>query len=130
ILLSVTVLLGIGGVEKSMEHARDTARILTDIDPDFASALTVMIVPGTPLYEEYVQGKFVLPDQFGFLNEIGTIVAQSNFTDCFFASNHASNYLPVKAKLPEEKEEAVKLITDVIKKGERSSLRAEHMRAL
>jgi len=130
IILSVTVLLGIGGVKKSMEHARDTARILSDIDPDFASALTVMIVPGTPLHEEYIQGKFVLPDQFGFLNEIGTIVAQSNFTNCFFASNHASNYLPVKAKLPEEKEKTVKLITDVIQKGERGVLRAEHMRAL
>jgi len=130
IILSVTVLLGIGGVTKSMEHARDTARILSDIDPDFASALTVMIVPGTPLYEEYIKGRFVLPDQFGFLNEIGTIVAQSNFTNCFFASNHASNYLPVKAKLPEEKEKAVKLITDVIQKGERGVLRAEHMRAL
>jgi len=130
IILSVTVLLGIGGVKKSMEHARDTARILSDIDPDFASALTVMIVPGTPLHEEYIQGKFVLPDQFGFLNEIGAIVAQSNFTNCFFASNHASNYLPVKAKLPEEKEKAVKLITDVIQKGERGVLRAEHMRAL
>ena len=130
ISLSVTVLLGIGGVEKSMEHARDTARILTDIDPDFASALTVMVVPGTPLHEEYIQGKFVLPDQFGFLNEIGTIIAQSNFTNCFFASNHASNYLPVKANLPEEKDKAVKLITDVINNGNRSSLRAEYMRAL
>ncbi len=130
IQLSVTVLLGIGGVEKSMEHARDTARILSDIDPEYASALTVMIVPGTPLYEEYQRGEFVLPDQFQLLNEIGTMIAQSNFTNCFFASNHASNYLPVKARLPREKEKAVKLINDVIKKGDRSFLRAENMRAL
>ncbi len=130
IQLSVTVLLGIGGVEKSMEHARDTASILTDIDPEYASALTVMIVPGTPLYEEFQRGEFVLPDQFQLLNEIGTMIAQSNFTDCFFASNHASNYLPVKARLPREKEKAVKLINDVIKKGDRSFLRAENMRAL
>lgn len=130
IQLSVTVLLGIGGVEKSMEHARDTARILTDIDPEYASALTVMIVPGTPLYEEYQRGDFVLPDQFQLLNEIGTMIAQSNFTDCFFASNHASNYLPVKARLPREKEKAVKLINDVINKGDRSFLRAENLRAL
>lgn len=130
IQLSVTVLLGIGGVEKSMEHARDTARILTDIDPEYASALTVMIVPGTPLYEEYQRGDFVLPDQFQLLNEIGSMIAQSNFTDCFFASNHASNYLPVKARLPREKEKAVKLINDVINKGDRSFLRAENMRAL
>jgi len=130
ILLSVTVLLGIGGVSQSMEHARDTARILSDIDPDYASALTVMIVPGTPLYEDHIQGEFVLPDEFGCLKEIATMMAESNFTNCFFASNHASNYYPVKANLPEEKEKAVKMITDVIRKGERSLLRSEHMRAL
>jgi len=46
--LSVTVLLGIAGVEKSMEHARDTASLLTEIDPEYVGALTVMVVPGTP----------------------------------------------------------------------------------
>ena len=104
--------------------------ILSDIDPDYASALTVMIVPGTPLHEDYKQKKFVLPDQFGCLNEIRIMIDQSHFTDCFFASNHASNYLPVKARLPKEKDKVVKLISEVIQKGERSVLRSEHMRAL
>ena len=62
ILLSVTVLLGIGGVEGSERHARETARILTDMDPDYVGALSVMVVPGTPLHEEYVQGTFQVPD--------------------------------------------------------------------
>ncbi|SEM31576.1 Radical SAM superfamily protein [Syntrophus gentianae] len=130
IQLSVTVLLGIGGVEKSMEHATETARILSDIDPDYASALTVMIVPGTPLYEEHVQGKFILPDEFGCLKEIAVMIAQANFTNCFFASNHASNYYPVKANLPRDKEKTVRLLAEVINKGQRSLLRSEHLRAL
>ncbi|ABC77417.1 oxygen-independent coproporphyrinogen III oxidase, Fe-S oxidoreductase [Syntrophus aciditrophicus SB] len=130
ILLSVTVLLGIGGVEKSMEHARDTARILSDIDPDYASALTLMMVPGTPIYDDFIQGKFVIPDQYGCLKEIGMILEQSNFTDCFFTSNHASNYLPVKARMPKEKEKVVRLIEEVIQKGQSSVLRSENMRAL
>ena len=45
IMLSVTVILGLGGIEKSIEHAMDTARILTDMDPDYAGALTLMLVP-------------------------------------------------------------------------------------
>jgi len=130
IQLSVTVLLGIGGVEKSTEHAADTARILTDIDPDYASALTVMIVPGTPLYENYLQGRFVLPDEFGCLKEIELMIDQSNFTNCFFASNHASNYYPVKANLPQDREKTLRLLADVIKRGQRSMLRSEHLRAL
>ena len=53
ITLSVTVILGLGGVEGSRKHAVETARILSDIDPDFAGALTLMLVPGTPLHKDW-----------------------------------------------------------------------------
>lgn len=98
--LSVTVLLGIGGIEHSIEHALDTARILTEIDPDYVGALTVMVVPGTPLHDDYLTGRFVLPDTFGFLRELELMIANSTFTNCFFTANHASNYLPIRARLP------------------------------
>ncbi len=38
ITLSVTVLLGIGGIADSEKHARATAKILTDMDPDYVGA--------------------------------------------------------------------------------------------
>ncbi|HAR97526.1 MAG TPA: radical SAM protein [Syntrophus sp. (in: bacteria)] len=130
ILLSVTVLLGIGGRTHSIEHATETAKILTRIDPDFTGALTVMVVPGTPLYEDQQAGRFQLPDTFGFLTELGTMIAQSQFTDCFFTSNHASNYLPIRARLPQEKEDTVRMIQEVIRRGDRGLLRPESLRAL
>ncbi len=130
ITLSVTVLLGIGGKKKSMAHALNTAKILTEIDPDYVGALTVMVVPGTPLHEEYMSGNFKLPDTFGFLKELGTIVAKSDFTDCFFTSNHASNYLPVRARMPWKKDETVDLIYNVIKSENENLLRPEFMRGL
>lgn len=130
ITLSVTVLLGIGGTEKSDEHARDTAKVLTEMDPDFVGALTVMVVPGTPLHDEQVAGTFELPDQFGFLEELRTMIAESNFTNCFFTSNHASNYLPLRVRLPEEKERTVRLIDDVIRSQDRRILRPEYLRGL
>lgn len=130
ITLSVTVILGAGGKERSVEHARDTARILTDIDPDYVGALTLMIVPGTLLYAAYDNGEFQLPDQFGFLNELGIMIANSRFTRCFFTSNHASNYLPVRARLPEEKERTVAMIQKVIAAANRGVLRPEYARAL
>ncbi len=61
IVLSVTVLLGIGGVEGSEEHAHQTASLLTEIDPEFAGALTLTLVPGTPLHREAREGKFSIP---------------------------------------------------------------------
>lgn len=128
--LSATILLGIGGVEKSVEHALDTARILTDMDPDYVGALTVMVVPGTPLHDDYVAGRFVLPDTFGFLKELGLIIAHSNFTNCFFTANHASNYLPIRARMPEEKEATVAMIQRVIDEADKKVLRPEYLRGL
>jgi len=130
IKLSVTVLLGIGGKTKSMDHALDTARVLTEIDPDYVGALTVMVVPGTTLYEEQMSGKFELPDKFGFLEELGIMVANSDFTECFFTSNHASNYLPIRARMPQEKNETTELIQSVIESSNKKMLRPEYMRGL
>jgi radical SAM superfamily enzyme YgiQ (UPF0313 family) len=130
ITLSVTVILGLGGVEKSIEHARDTAKILSDIDPDYVGALTLMFVPETELYEDYLAGRFVLPDKFGFIRELYLMIAESNFTNCYFTSNHASNYLPIKTYLPREKEKILKLIGSVIKDEDLSRIRPEYLRGL
>jgi len=130
ITLSVTVLLGIGGRAKSMEHALDTARVLTEIDPDYVGALTVMVVPGTALYEEQMSGRFELPDKFGFIEELGIMVANSDFTNCFFTSNHASNYLPIRARMPQEKDKTTELIQRVIESSNKKMLRPEYLRGL
>jgi radical SAM superfamily enzyme YgiQ (UPF0313 family) len=130
ITLSVTVLLGLAGVRHGPEHALATAKILSDIDPDFASALTLMIVPGTPLHGEMEAGRFQLPSPFQMLEELGTIIAHSNFTNCYFTSNHASNYLPIKARLPRDKEAVVRLIQNVVSSHDTSLLRPEFLRGL
>ena len=130
IILSVTVLLGLGGLEKSIEHAIDTAKILSDMDPDYVGALTLMLVPETELYEDYLAGRFVLPDKFGFIRELYLMIANSNFTNCYFTSNHASNYLPVKAYLPRDKEKILKMISSVINEKDLSQIRPEYLRGL
>jgi len=130
IVLSVTVLLGIGGRDMSDEHATETARILTEIDPDYAGALTVMVKPGTALHEAVQEGAFELPDTFQCLSELARMIGESHMTKCFFASNHASNYLPIRAHLPEDKEQTVALLNSVIERRDESLLRPEFMRAL
>jgi len=130
ITLSATVLLGLGGMEHGQQHALATAKILSDIDPDFASALTLMVVPGTPLYEDMEAGRFQLPSPFRLLEELGTIIAHANFSRCYFTSNHASNYLPIKARLPKDKEAVVRLIHNVVSSRDASQLRPEFLRGL
>ena len=128
IKLSVTVLLGIAGRDKSLEHARATGQMLSTMDPDYIGALTVMLIPGTPLWEEYERGEFELPDQLGLLKELREMILHTNLTHGLFFSNHASNYLPVKARLPKGKQDALDLI-DTALRGE-IGLKPEWMRAL
>ncbi len=130
ITLSVTVILGLGGIEGSQNHALSTAKILSDIDPDFAGTLTILLVPGTPLHKDCKEGRFSLISPFQSLEELKLIIQNSHFSNCFFTANHASNYLPIKAWLPQQKAEIIKLIDDVLAKRDMFQLRPEFTRAL
>jgi radical SAM superfamily enzyme YgiQ (UPF0313 family) len=130
ILLSVTVLVGIAGTAGSLVHARKTGEVLSRMDPDYIGALTVMIVPGTELADKAEKGDFVLPDTWGLLEELGAILAHTDVTDCLFTSNHASNYLPLRITLPDEKEDALAIIEHVLAENRVDLLRPEHLRGL
>lgn len=126
--LSVTVLLGIAGRQRSLEHARATGALLSDMDPDYIGALTVMLIPGTPLYADFKRGAFELPTETELLLELREMIAHTDLTRGLFFSNHASNYLPVRARLPRGKQDALDLIDRALK-GE-VGLKPEWMRAL
>lgn len=131
ILLSQTVILGIGGTDLSIQHGVETGSLLGEISPDYASALTLILVPGTGLHEDFEKGKFRLPGRFGLLDELRLIIENMNVKKkCYFTCNHASNYLPVKAALPDEREKVVKLLTRVIESGDEQILKPEYMRGL
>ncbi|WP_285905836.1 radical SAM protein [Pseudodesulfovibrio pelocollis] len=105
--LNVTVINGLGGVERSMEHARATGLALSAMDPDQIGALSLMLVPGTPLYDRHARGEFVLPDATGMLAEIREMLAHLTLTRGLFLANHASNYLPLKVRLPSGRDAAL-----------------------
>jgi radical SAM superfamily enzyme YgiQ (UPF0313 family) len=129
--LSQTVLLGLGGVELSEVHAIDTGKLLGEMSPHYASALTVMLIPYTPLGRDAAAGKFSLPDKFGTLKELRLMVENMHVKrDCFFTSNHASNYLPIRAHFPQDREAVLALLDEVITRGDESMLKPEYLRAL
>jgi radical SAM superfamily enzyme YgiQ (UPF0313 family) len=130
ILLSVTVILGLGGVSGSKRHALETARILTEMDPDYAGALTLTLIPETPLYKEWERGEFELITPFDSLGELKTIVENSTFSHCFFSSMHASNYYAIRGSMPEDKERVLKQLNDLLSKRDPDMLRPEYLRGL
>lgn len=127
---SVMVLLGIGGVDLSEQHATNTASMLTAMDPPFVGALTTTVVPSTPLFEAQQRGAFTLPGKMALLGELRTIVAESDFSSCRFSANHASNYLPIRASLPDQKSSLVELLDEVLARGDERVLKPEWMRGL
>lgn len=130
ILLSVTVILGLGGPGGSIRHARETARILTEIDPDYAGALTLMVVPGTPTAEAVSTGRLKLLDPFESLDELRLIVAESQFTRCFFSSMHASNYFALRGTLPDDRDRLLGELDAIRHRRDPKLLRPEFMRGL
>ena len=128
--LSLTVLLGLAGLAGSDKHARETGGILSEIDPEFAGALTYTPVPGTPLFEDIEDGKFQMITPFQSLEELRIIIENAHMTNCFFSSMHASNYLTIRGMLPGEKERMLKQLKAVLDKHDESLLRPEYLRGL
>lgn len=127
---SVILMLGVGGTAMSERHAKGSASLLTALDPPYAAALTTTVLPGTPLGRLQDEGEFELPGKFGLLEELYTIVAESELSGCRFSSNHASNYLPVRADLPQDKPQLLEAIRAVIAEGDERVLKPEWMRGL
>lgn len=127
IKLSVIALLGIAS-ERSDEHARGTADLITRMDPEFFSALTVTVVPDTPLDRLAKKGRFAVPPIAKLLTELRTMVAEARPKSAVFRTNHASNYLPLAGRLPEDRERIVAVIDAAL--AGRIPLRGESQRGL
>ena len=130
ILLSVTVILGLGGVKGSEKHVLETARILTEMDPDYAGALTLTLIPKTKLYKEWKQGDFELITPFDSLRELKTIVESSTFSNCFFSSMHASNYYAIRGSMPKDRDKVLKQLNALLSRKDPNLLRPEFLRGL
>ncbi len=128
--LSLTIILGLGGIEHSERHARATADALNAIDPEYVGALTLMIAKGTPLHELVQQGKFRPMNAMEILIELRTLINGLQLTNCIFRTNHASNYLPLGGTLSKDKQAILDILDEVIRSGDKTSLRPEYYRGL
>jgi radical SAM superfamily enzyme YgiQ (UPF0313 family) len=128
--LSVMVLLGLAGRSGSERHARATGRFLAAGAPTYGAALTVSPVPGTELFDAVEDGSFELPDRWGMLEELMWMLEEMEGYRGPFHANHASNYLPLKLRLPRDRESAVDLLRTVLTDRDESRLMPEWARGL
>ena len=128
LFLSVTVLMGIGGVPLSKQHAEATGRALSLMSPRQIAALMLMPLAGTPLYKDMQSGKFHLPNSQGMLRELSFLVQAITLDRVQFHANHASNYLPLSGRLQKDKEKILRALESALIGT--TTLVSEKMRAL
>ncbi len=112
--LSVTLISGLGGKEHTLEHATESAKFISTLQPNYLGLLTLMLEPQTELYQDIQQGRFELLTPSEVLEETRLFVSLVEGKDIVFRSNHASNYLSLGGVLDQEKQRILKDIDEAM----------------
>lgn len=122
---SITIIAGLGGVDKMNENAIETARIISVTNPDYVGYLTMRLYKNTPIYKDYEAGKFKMPDAAQILEEMKIFLENVDSEGTVFRSNHASNYVLLAGTLNRDREDLIQAIDTTLRK---KSFRAEVLR--
>ncbi len=114
ILLSVTLISGLGGKEKWKHHAVESAKVINQIKADYLGLLTLMVEPGTKLYDDVSSGEFKLLSPEEVALETLVLLENLDAEGCIFRSNHASNYISLKGTLNTDKDRMINQLKQAI----------------
>lgn len=115
--LSVMILLGLGGAERSPAHAAATAAALNRLQPRLLAALRVVPVPGTELYADAKTGRFQQLSEHQAVQELREIIAHLALTNTVFRANHSSNVVPLEGRLPRDQARLVVALDRLLASG-------------
>jgi len=126
--LSVTVISGLGGKKHTEEHASETGRVLSAMNPDYIGVLTLMTGDMAEIDDMIESGAFELLSTKEVFKELYQIMDGINVTNCMFRSNHASNYFSLAGDLPSDKSRMLKEIEAAL--NDQVLIKAEGLRGL
>ena len=115
--MSVIILTGLGGRERTEEHAEATASALNEMQPRLLSALRLIPVPNTSLYAEALSGGFAVLTEEESVRELRAIVAGLELSRSVFRANHASNVISLEGRFPKDKERLLSELDDLLASG-------------
>ncbi len=114
IKLSVTLISGLGGKKLWREHAIESAKVISAINPDYLGLLTLLLEPGTKMYEQVESGEIELLTPKEIMMETHELLNNMDVKSCIFRSNHASNYVSLEGTLPKDKIRLLKQLETII----------------
>lgn len=123
--LSVTLISGMGGKEKSEQHALESAKVLNIIKPRYIGLLSLMVEKTTPLYKKIMRNEFTKLTWKEVLKETHMMISNLNLKDSVFRSNHASNYFSLAGTLNKDKDVLLEELEGAIK-GKRVIKKESH----
>ena len=115
--MSVMVLTGLGGQANSPAHAIATAKVLNQMQPRLLSALRVIPIPGTPLYQDEQAGNFAQLTEFQALEELHKMIQALELKSTVFRANHSSNILPMEGRFPKDKQRLIAQLDALLASG-------------
>jgi len=115
--LSLYVILGIGGIERTSEHAKETARVINEIAPDFVRLRTFVPKANTPILDDVLAGRFKMLTPHGVLRETRTFL-EGLTAKTFLTSDHYTNYINLHGCLPQDKPRLFKEINHALEQDE------------
>jgi radical SAM superfamily enzyme YgiQ (UPF0313 family) len=110
--VSEYIMPGLGGRERWEQHARNSARVLNEINPHFIRLRTLHLVSGTPLAEKARRGEFHVQSIEGVLTEIRRFIESLEVTSQLVTSDFAANFYlgEVDGQLPGDKEKLLQAV--------------------
>lgn len=125
--LSVTVISGLGGVERWKEHAIQTGKALSAIRPDYVGEMTLNLIPGTVLYQKVQSGEFKPLSPREILEETKILIEHVDAEGCIFRSNHISNYADIRGTFNEGREDMLAQLDAAVARGNFKERHYTHM---
>jgi radical SAM superfamily enzyme YgiQ (UPF0313 family) len=117
IAMSAYIVLGLGGKERTGSHARESARVISEIQPEYLRLRTFVPKVNTPLLEEVLAGRFVMLTPHEVLRETRALLEHID-APTRVVSDHYTNYVNLSGRLPEDKEAILRTIDESLAQDE------------
>ena len=125
---SVMIINGVGGKALSHQHAINSAKVLNETQPKYASTLVLTAHKGLEHYKNRFLGEFEELNQVELFSELQTFMQHLELEETIFRSDHASNNLVLKGVLGKDKQRFLDQIQLALDRPELANLRSDYLR--
>ena len=107
---SIMILNGLGGRNYSYQHAINSAKIISELEPKFLSTLTLSFPLGIEKFKKDFGGEYVQQTLVELFTELKIFIENINGNNIIFRSNHVSNELNLAGTLSKDKQSMINLL--------------------